>query len=101
LAQTKLSKQQKLILNILQEHRGKLTHRKLTKTIAEQQGKNKHPSMQDYISEDCRASVSRSTRRLEERGLIAKDIFGDVYLPEAYPGDFQKHLEMRKDRKRS
>jgi len=32
---------------------------------------------------------------LEERGLIAKDIFGDVYLPEVYPGDFKRHLEMR------
>ncbi len=36
----------------------------------------------------------QANRRM--RRLIAKDIFGDVYLQEAYPGDFQKHLEMRK-----
>jgi len=83
-----------------------LPHRKLARIIAEQQGKNRHfaegEAMEngarprhryDYVSGGCRASISRSTRRLEERGLIAKDIFGDVYLPEVYPGDFKRHIE--------
>jgi len=48
-AQTKLSKQQKVILSILENHNGEISQRELTQLIAEQKGNYKHISKQDAI----------------------------------------------------
>lgn len=114
----KLSKQEKLILELLSLHDRQLRQRELTKLIAEKIGKIEHISKQDsidhgikvmredidigqkrllallitdnirrmprqgytFVSATCRASVSRSIKRLQARGLIKKDVLGDVAL---------------------
>jgi hypothetical protein len=116
--QPKLSKQQKFILKIIEEHNGAINQRRLTRLVAEKKGEYKHISKQDaidhavktireaegfehkrllsllltsnirnmprrgrhYVTESGRASVCRSIRRLEERGLVDRTFWGNVYL---------------------
>ena len=116
--QKKLSKQQKLILKILENHNGKINQRRLTQLVAKETGNYKHVTKQEaidhavktireaegfehkrllsmlltnniqnmprrgrhWINESGRASVCRSIRRLEERGLVERTIWGNVYL---------------------
>lgn len=86
----KLSKQQKLILRILQEFDGRISRQGLIRRAAEKLGKidPKEDSIErpeNSITNSCRVSISRSIRRLQKRGIVWTDLW-TVYLPDKYPG---------------
>jgi len=125
---SKISKQQRLILNILEEENGEIYQRTLTRRVADELGKMKHLSKQEmqdhalkvlreaddnrerrllsllligrinsmrrggehYVTDSGRASICRSIRRLEERGLVRRTLFGDVYLASKFPERYRK-----------
>jgi len=127
---TKLSKQQKRILTILEEHNGEINQRKLTRIIAEETGKFRHISKHDrtehaiktlrqadddrerrllellltdsirnmprrgyhHVTESGRASMCRSLRRLEKRGLVYRDVWEHVYLAHKFPERYKNDM---------
>jgi len=72
---TKLSKQQRLILSILEEHNGEISQRELTQIVAEKTGKYKHISKQNYI--DHAIKTLRETEEPAHAKLLSL-LFTDI-----------------------
>ena len=73
--QTKLSKQQKAILNVLNKE-----HQKGKKNIRLRNLNKEIPLEQGKTNRSHSASISRSTKRLEERGLVKKSKYNEISL---------------------
>jgi len=68
-ASIKLSKQQKQILRILEEHKGEVSQRELTRSISEGTGKIEHTSRQNCI--DHAIKTLRENDDNEQRRLLS------------------------------
>ena len=73
---SKLSKQEKMILEILKEHGGQIEQRTLTRMIAERKGKVEHISRQDAL-DHARKSV-KEAESPELRRLLVSLFIDDI-----------------------